>query len=238
MGDARLENRAPTALSRMLTGGPAMKLYDWHFAPNPRRVKMFLAEKNVQVPIEEVGEPGTFALKRSFMERFNPYALAPTLELDDGTCLSEGMAICRYFEDLHPQPSLMGRDALGKATIEMWERRAFDGAMLAIGELLRNTNPGFLDRGLPGTTETITQVPELVERGKGRLSRFSRSADKQLAKNEFLAGPAFSVADITAYCALEFLNRAVQMSIPAELGNLTRWYGAIADRKSAKSTQP
>jgi len=215
-----------------------MKIYDWHFAPNPRRVKMFLAEKGVSVPIEEVGEPGTFALKRSFMERFDPYALAPTLELDDGTCLGEAMAICRYFEDLHPEPRLMGADALGKATIEMWERRAYEGAMLAIGELLRNTNPGFLDRGLPGTTETITQVPDLVERGKGRLDRFSRSADKQLAKNPFLAGKAFSVADITAYCALEFLNRAVKMPIPSELGNLKRWYGEVDGRASVKATAP
>jgi glutathione S-transferase len=215
-----------------------MKLYDWHFAPNPRRVKMFLSEKGIEVPIEEVGEPGTFALKRSFMERFDPYALAPTLELDDGTCLSEGMAICRYFEDAHPEPRLMGSDALGKATIEMWERRAYEGAMLAIGELLRNTNPGFVDRGLPGTTETIMQVPDLVERGKGRLGRFCRSADKQLAKNKFLAGSTFSAADITAYCALEFLNRAVKIPIPNELGNLKRWFAEVSERKSVKVTQP
>ena len=215
-----------------------MKLYDWHFAPNPRRVKMFLAEKAVEIPIEEVGEPGTFALTRAFMDRFDPYATAPTLELDDGTCLSEAMAICRYFEDVHPNPSLMGADALGKATIEMWERRAYEGAMFAIGELLRNTNPGFVDRGLPGTKETITQVPDLVERGKGRLTRFSRSADKQLAKNQFLAGKQFSVADITAYCALEFLDRAVKMPVPSELGNLKRWFGEVAERKSAKTTQP
>jgi glutathione S-transferase len=215
-----------------------MKLYDWHLAPNPRRVKMFLAEKGIPVTIEEVGEPGTFALKRSFMERFDPYALAPTLELDDGTCLGEAMAICRYFEDVHPEPRLMGADALGKATTEMWERRAYEGAMLAIGELLRNTSPGFVDRGLPGTLETIAQVPNLVERGKGRLNRFLRSADKQLAKSRFLAGPSFSVADITAYCALEFIGRAMKMPIPVELGNLNRWFAEVAERKSAKSTQP
>jgi glutathione S-transferase len=213
-----------------------MKLYDWHFAPNPRRVRMFLAEKGLDVPIEEVGVPGKLCLKPEFVARFDPYATAPTLELDDGTCIGEAMAICRYLEDLHPEPRLMGKDALSKATIEMWERRAYEGAMLAIGELLRNTNPGFVDRGLPGTSETIEQIPALVERGRGRLSRFRRSADKQLAKNAFLAGPSFSVADVTAYCAIDFLGRVVEMPIPEELGNLRRWLGEIAARPSAKAT--
>ena len=215
-----------------------MKIYDWRLAPNPRRVRMYLAEKGIDVPTEEVGVPGKFSLKPEFVARFDPYATAPTLELDDGTCISEGMAICRYFEDLHPEPRLMGKDALGKATIEMWERRAYEGAMLAIGELLRNTNPGFVDRGLPGTAETITQVPDLVARGKGRLERFQRSADKQLGRSRFLAGSSFSVADITAYCALEFLNRAVQMPVPSELGNLARWYAEIDARPCAKATAP
>jgi glutathione S-transferase len=215
-----------------------MKLYDWKLAPNPRRVKMFLAEKHIPVELEEVGEPGTFNLKKDFVARFDPYALTPTLELDDGNCLGEAMAICRYLEELHPEPRLMGKDALGKATVEMWERRAYEGAMFAISELLRNTSPGFVDRGLPGTAETIGQVPELVERGKGRLARFSRSADKQLAKNRFLAGSAFSVADITAYCALEFLSRAMKMTIPSELPNLARWFAEVGERESAKSTAP
>jgi glutathione S-transferase len=212
-----------------------MKLYDWHFAPNPRRVRMFVAEKGIELPLEEVGGEN-LTLKPEFVARFDPYATSPMLELDDGTCISEAMAICRYFEELHPEPRLMGRDAKDKAIVEMWERRAFDGAILAIGELLRNTNPAFMKRGLPGTAEAIAQVPDLVDRGRGRFLRFTRSADKQLASNRFLAGPAFSVADITAYCALEFLGRAVEMPIPSECGNLRRWFDDVGARPSVAAS--
>jgi glutathione S-transferase len=194
-----------------------MKLYDWPFAPNPRRVRMFLAEKGLGVTVEEVGGPNV-TLKPESVARFDPHATAPTLELDDGTCISESMAICRYFEELHPEPRLMGRDAKDKAIVEMWERRAYEGAMLAIGELLRNTNPAFVDRG------------------RGRHARFTKSADKQLAHNRFLAGAAFSVADVTAYYALEFLNRAVKMPIPDALGNLRRGFDEFSACPSAAAT--
>ena len=211
-----------------------MKIYDWRLAPNPRRVRMFLAEKALDVPLEEVGDG--MRLKPEFVARFDPYATTPTLELDDGTCIGEAMAICRYFEDLHPDPRLMGRDAKEKAIVEMWERRAYEGAMFAISEMLRNTHPAFAQRGLPGTAEPIEQVASMVERGRGRLRRFSTSADKQLAKSRFMAGDSFSVADITAFCALDFLGRVLEAPIAPEQPSLKRWFGEVAERPSVAAS--
>jgi glutathione S-transferase len=209
-----------------------MKIYDWRLAPNPRRVRMFLAEKGIDVPLEEVGGEN-MRLKPEFVARFDPYATTPTLELDDGTCISEAMAICRYFEDLYPEPRLMGRDAKDKAIVEMWERRAYEGAMFALSEILRNTHPSFVNRGLPGTAEPIQQVSDIAERGQGRLRRFSMSCDKQLAQNRFLAGQAFTVADITAFCALDLLGRAMETAIADGQVSLRRWYDEVAKRPSA-----
>jgi glutathione S-transferase len=211
-----------------------MKIYDWRLAPNPRRVRMFLAEKGLDVPLEEVGDG--MRLKPEFVARFDPHATTPTLELDDGTCISEAMAICRYFEDLHPEPRLMGRDAKEKAIAEMWERRAYEGAMFAISEMLRNTHPAFAQRGLPGTAEPIEQVASMVERGRGRLKRFSVSSDKQLAKTRFMAGDAFTVADITAFCALDFLGRVLEAPIAPEHANLRRWFGEVGKRPSVAAS--
>ena len=123
-----------------------MKIYDWHIAPNPRRLHIFLAEKGIEVPLEEVSGDD-FALKSDFKQRY-PHAMVPMLELDDGTQIGEAMAIARYFEELHPEPPLMGTDAKDKAIVEMWEKRANEEAMLAASELFRNTHPSFADRGL------------------------------------------------------------------------------------------
>jgi glutathione S-transferase len=212
-----------------------MKIYDWRLAPNPRRVRMFLAEKGLDVPLEEVGGEG-MRLKPDFVARFDPYATTPLLELDDGTCIGEAMAICRYFEELHPEPRLLGRDAKERAVVDMWERRAYEGAMFALSEMLRNTHPAFADRGLPGTAEPIKQLADVAERGQGRLRRFMKSFDKQLAANRFVAGDAFTVADVTAFCSLDTLIKLAQVTIPAELANLRRWYHEVESRPSARAS--
>jgi glutathione S-transferase len=210
-----------------------MKLYDWHPAPNPRRVRMFLAEKGIEVPLEEVGAAKA-ALKLDYVARFEPYATVPMLELDDGTCIGEAMAICRYFEDLRPEPPLMGREAKEKAIVEMWERRSYESGMHGLSETLRNTHPAFVDRGLPGTSEAVKQIPEIAERGKGRLARFYKSFDEQLGRNRFVAGAEFTVADITAFCIVDFLKRT-DFAFPAERAHLARWYGEVGKRPSAKA---
>jgi glutathione S-transferase len=212
-----------------------MKIYDWHFAPNPRRVRLFLAEKGIDVPLEEVGTPA-FGLKPEYLAAHPEHAMVPMLELDDGTCIGEAMAICRYFEELHPEPPLMGVDAKDKAIVEMWERKATEG-MLSMSEVLRNVEKGFVDRSLPGYPgQVLKQIPELVERGNARLEKFHRVFDAALAKNRFITGDRFTVADVTAFCLVDFLP-VVGMPVPAEFRNLHRWHADVAERPSARKTR-
>jgi glutathione S-transferase len=203
--------------------GEYMKIYDWHIAPNPRRLHIYLAEKGIKVPLDEVSGDD-LRLKPSYVAKY-PHAMVPMLELDDGTCIGEAMAICRYFEELNPDPPLMGTDAKDKAIVEMWEKRANEEGMLAASELFRNTHPKFAERGLPGSAEPIKQLPELIDRAKARLGRFYRKFDAQLADNEFVAGKRFTIADATALCAVDF----------AKWTDLKRWYDQVSARPSAKA---
>ncbi len=209
-----------------------MKIYDWHIAPNPRRLHIYLSEKGLQIPLEEVGGDD-LKLKPSYVAKY-PHAMVPVLELDDGTRIGEAMAICRYFEELHPDPPLMGTDAKDKAIVEMWEKRANEEGMLAASELFRNTHPAFADRGLPGSAESIQQHPYLVERAKARLGRFYRKFDAQLADNEFVAGKRYTIADATTLCAIDF-GKWTELDIPPECKHLRRWYDAVSARPSAKA---
>ncbi len=209
-----------------------MKIYDWHIAPNPRRLHIYLAEKGLNIPLEEVGGDN-LKLKPDYVEKY-PHAMVPVLELDDGTHIGEAMAICRYFEELHPNPPLLGTDAKDKAIVEMWEKRANEEGMLAASELFRNTHPAFADRGLPGSAEAIKQLPELAVRAKARLGRFYRKFDAQLANNEFVAGQRYTVADATTLCAIDF-GKWTEMDIPADCKHLKRWYDAVSARPSAKA---
>ena len=208
-----------------------MKLYDFELAPNPRRVRMFLAEKGLQIPTVQVNIRQREQFRADF-SKVNAYSLVPVLELDDGTCLGESVAICGYIEALHPEPPLMGRDAKEKAIIEMWNRRAeFDGFQAA-GEAVRNGSPMFEDRGIAGVPDGFPQIPALVERGKKRMARFFGFWDRQLADHAFVAGPDFTIADITSFIAIEFAKRA-EITIPDECSNLRRWHEKIANRPSA-----
>ena len=126
-----------------------MKLYDWGAAPNPRRVRIYLAEKGIEVPTEDVGVPSSGDLKPDFLAH-HPHRRVPLLELDDGTCIGEAMAICRYFEALHPDPPLMGRNPKEMAVIDMWERIAEFEGLHAVSENFRNSRRTFADRALAG----------------------------------------------------------------------------------------
>lgn len=208
-----------------------MIFHDWKVAPNPRRVRIFLAEKGIRVPSEDVGDG--MVLKATYIEKY-PEAMVPMLELDDGTCIGEAMAICRYFEDLHPEPPLMGADARDKGLTEMWERRAYDDGMIAEAEVFRNSHPEFADRGVPGSTEPIPQIPALIDRGRVRLAQFFSRFDTQLADNPFVAGDRFSVADITTLCVIDFC-KFTKDEIPDECPNFTRWYAEVSARPSASA---
>ena len=208
-----------------------MRLFVWGSAPNPRRVKMYLAEKGLSVPTDDVGDG--FQLSAGYKAEY-PFALVPMLELDDGTQIGEAIAICRYFEALHPDPPLMGTEAKDKAMIEMWERRAYDEGFLGAAEVFRNTHRAFVDRSLPGYAGAVPQIEALVTRGHQRLARFFDMFDRQLAGNEFVAGKRISVADITALCAVDFAKNLAKVSIPDEHRHLRRWYDALSARPSAK----
>ena len=209
-----------------------MKIYDWHIAPNPRRLHIFLAEKGLKIELVEVSQ-GDMTLAPSFKERY-PHMMVPMLELDDGTCIGEAMAICQYLEELHPEPPLMGVDAKDRAVVAMWEKRANEEGMLPASELFRNTHPRFADRGLPGSSAPIPQIAELRDRGRARLGRFFAKFDRQLQDNAFVAGQRFTVADATTLCAVDFAGWS-DVRIPAEHGHLRRWYDAVSARPSAKA---
>lgn len=207
-----------------------MQLYVWGKAPNPRRVRMYLAEKGLVVPMQDAGDGPQLSVSYKSMY---PFAMVPMLELDDGTRIGEAMAICRYFETLHPAPALMGTDAREKAVIEMWERRAYDEGLIGAAEVFRNTHPAFKDRSLPGHSDPLPQIQALQTRGRQRLRRFFEMLDRQLADNEFVAGSSFSVADITALCAIDFAKIRAETSIPEDHVNLRRWHEAVSGRPSA-----
>jgi glutathione S-transferase len=149
----------------------------------------------------------------------------PVLELDDGTILTETIAICRYFEELQPQPVLFGSGALGKAVVEMWQRRVEQNLFAAVAAAFRHIHPAMKEWEIP-------QVPEWGEVNKPKAIDFMRILDRELATREFVAGDAFSVADITGLCALDFMKPA-RIAIPEELTHVMRWHQAIKSRPSA-----
>ena len=201
-----------------------MKLFDGGRAPNPRRVRIFLAEKGISVPLVPVDMAALEHKKQAISSR-NPLTRLPVLELDDGTILTETIAICRYFEELQPQPVLFGTGALGKAVVEMWQRRVEFNLFAAVANAFRHIHPAMKEWEIP-------QVPEWGEVNKPKAVDFMRILDRELASREFVAGDAFSVADITGLAALDFMKPA-RIAIPEELTNVLRWHQALKSRPSA-----
>ena len=199
-----------------------MKLYEAKGTPNGRRVSMFMAEKGIEVPREQVDLRGGENMGEVFREK-NPFGRIPVLELDDGTCIAESVAICRYLESLHPQPPLFGTDGLSQALIEMWNRRAELNFLMQVAMAFRNITGFFKDR------EKV--CPEWGEISQENAAGTLRLFDAQLADNEFVAGDTFSIADITLVCAYDF-GRAVKVRLPEDLANVNRWHAAMESRPS------
>ncbi len=212
-----------------------MKLYEWDFAPNCRRVRMFLFEKGIEIERIECITPD-LSLNNDFSGKYAHY-LVPMLELDDGTQIGEAMSIWLYLETLHPIPLLMGTTGLEKATISAWERRAYDEGMVGHAEIFRNSHPGLVDRGLPGHRDPIPQIPALVERGKLRVERLHKKFNAQLADKKFVAGNTFSVADITLITVVDF-GLAMEMAIPDSAPHVKRWYDEMQQRESVVKSRP
>ncbi len=211
-----------------------MKLYVWNIAPNPRRVLITLREKGITVPMEDVGVPGKPMLDPAFLARYG-HRRVPVLELDDGTAIGEAMAICRYFETLHPTPAMMGGDAREAALAEMWERISEYEGLAAVSEAFRNAKRAFTGRPLAGIAREVGQIPELVARGKLRVGLYYDKLDRRLAQARYLAGERFTVADVTAICTVDFA-RFIDMPIPETHDNLARWHAEVAARPSVAET--
>ena len=203
-----------------------MKLHDAAGAPNCRRVRIFLAEKGLQVPIQPVDIAAMENRRPPYSDK-NPMAGVPMLELDDGTCIAESVAICRYFEGLHPDPPLMGTaDALDQAKVEMWQRRMELEIALPIMQTFRHTHPFFAQR--------IEQVPAFGEAQKRHALQRMAWLDQELASREFVAGDRYTIADITALIGIDF-GKVVKLRIPEEMTNLARWHAAMSSRPSAQA---
>ncbi|MCY4563813.1 MAG: glutathione S-transferase family protein [Gammaproteobacteria bacterium] len=211
-----------------------MKLYDTNLAPNPRRVRIFMAEKGIACETEQVDIIKGENLSDEYLA-VNPRGLVPTLVLDDGTVLDESVAICRYLEETQPEPPLMGSGAVDKARVEARQRHMeFDGLQGA-ADAFRNSFPLFSSRGLPGSGGAVDAIPELAERGKGRVERFYRRLDEDLGASPFVAGEAFSIADITALCTVDFAVAAARIPIPDDCENVRRWHARVSARPSAQA---
>ncbi len=210
-----------------------MKLYDFALAPNPRRVRMFLAEKGIEVPSEQINTREAQQFSDAF-QKINPRGTVPALVLDDGTSITESVSICRYFEELQPEPALFGGNAKEKAVIDMWNRRVEIECYAPAADVVRNSLEMFKDRAIAGLPSGVPQLPGLVERGRASYARFMDSLDPELGKTQFIAGDTFSVADITAFIAMDFAKRG-DLEVPATASNILRWQSEIAARPSASA---
>ncbi len=206
-----------------------MKLYDYPSAPNPRRVRVYLAEKGIEVEKVNVdiltGEHKT----PEFLKK-NINGQIPVLELDDGTCIAESVSICRYLEALHPQPPLFGATPLEIAHIDMHLRRIELQLFRAIGTSW--VNGPVVAKAAPGR---FKQIPEAKEQSDAATHAYYRRMDKELAQRSMLAGDSYTAADISAMCMIDFAEQMVGLAPAAELTHLQRWRQEVGARPSAQA---
>ena len=199
-----------------------MKLYDSKSAPNPRRVRIFIAEKGLDVPTVQVDLNGKENRTPAFLD-MNPLGGVPVLELDDGTCISESVAICRYLEAIQPDPPLMGTDAKDRAIVEMWQRRMELEIFQPIANVFVHTHEWFKGRR--------PQVPEYGEACRKHVLARMKWLDEELARRPYVAGDRFTIADITALVGVDW-GRVTKTRVPADCTNLLRWHELVTNRPS------
>jgi glutathione S-transferase len=201
-----------------------MHIIETRAAPNPRRVRIFLAEKGIEITYEE-RDLMTGELKSQAFRRLNPWQRVPVLVLDDGRSISESVAICRYFEEKSPEPQLFGRDAFERATIEMWQRRVELGLFQAVAHSFRHLHPKMAHLEVP-------QIAAWGEANRQKVYGQLEELNSQLASNVFIAGDRYSIADITLLVALDFMKPA-KLAVPGHLAPLMRWHAEVSLRPSA-----
>ncbi|MEO8466746.1 MAG: glutathione S-transferase family protein [Gammaproteobacteria bacterium] len=205
-----------------------MRFYDYRSAPSPRKVRLFIAEKGLDVPTVEVDLRARAHQDPSFLAK-NAGATVPVLELDDGTCLTESLAICHYLEQQQPEPNLMGNSAREQAHVLMWNDILTLEGYLPLQESLRNSHEAFKGRALPGPV-AWEQIPALAERGRRRAVVFFDKLETRLRESEFVAGERFTYADIVAFVYLGFAPRATDTNPIDGRRALKQWSEAIAAR--------
>ncbi|MDH4022783.1 MAG: glutathione S-transferase family protein [Gammaproteobacteria bacterium] len=209
-----------------------MRLFDFDRAPNPRRVRFFMAEKGIVIPRVNVDLYRHEQLSQEFLA-INPAGTVPVLETDDGTYLAESLAICRYLEALHPQPPLFGATPREEALTLMWANIVENDGLLAVAEVLRNLSPGFRNHVLPGP-HPYPQIPALVDRGRQRAGQFFDRVGQQLLHQQYLAGDGFSFADISLLVTVDFAGW-VDINPMRTRPSLERWYRQVAARPGAQA---
>lgn len=203
-----------------------MKLYGAPMpAPNPRRVRIFLAEKGIDLPETPVNLMQREHKSDEHRAR-NSLGQVPTLELDDGTCISETVAICRYFEETHPEPPLFGRTPVEKALVDMWVRRTEFTVMMPVGNFWRHAHPF--------TSKLLTQFKAFGQSNRETYAGAQRWLDRELAERPFLAGEAFTVADICLLTTVDFADW-IGLPLSEDAGNLRAWRERVSARPSAKA---
>lgn len=199
-----------------------MKLYDAGKAPNPRRVRIFLAEKGLPCPELVPVDLNAGEHRSAAFTALNPWQRTPVLVLDDGTAIAETVAICRYFDAIRPDPPLFGTGAVGAANVEMWNRRAELGLLMTVAFAFRHLHPGMTGLEVP-------QVPAWGEVNKERAADEMVRLDARLATAPFLAGESFTIADITAGLAMDMLKVA-RIDVPSQALHLKAWHEGLRSR--------
>lgn len=208
-----------------------LKLYHGVSSPNSRRVRIFLAEKGLAIPLVAV-DLGKGEQHGDAYRAINPRRVVPTLVLADGTSIGEVPVIQRYIEEIYPDTPLFGTTAKERALIAMWDRRVEQEGFASVMEAIRNLAAGLKGRAIAGPHD-YAQIPELVERSRQRAVNFLADLDQRLQETAFVAGDRFSVADITALVTIDFAAKAIDLPVPTELQSVKRWYDSVSTRASA-----
>ena len=203
-----------------------MKLYDFPRAPNPRRVKIFACEKNIELELINCDMAKKEHKTPEFLRK-NPSGKIPVLELDDGRCISESVAICRYLESLEPEPNLFGKDSYESAYIESRNRHIEF-------ELWTQIGISWVNGPIVGSLGIVDQIAEAKNMSDKNVRSFYDRLDKEFASAEYVAGNCFSIADITLITAIDFASEMVDLKPQNELENLARWFSAVSSRSSMK----
>jgi glutathione S-transferase len=203
-----------------------MKIYDFALAPNPRRLRIFVAEKGLKIPTEQI-DIFTGQNRTPEMLKKNPAGGLPVMEMDDGTHVAESVAICRYLEGMHPEPNLMGKDLREQVEIEMWNRRVELGLFSTAARAFQHTNELFKGR--------LKQFPEYGETQREAVKQQMQWLDAQIGSKPFIAGNRFTIADITAEVGIDFAAQFAGVPLDPALKNLTRWHQSVSSRPSAKA---